>query len=207
MAPTRPDVGIAVLAKAPRPGVAKTRLAPVLGADGAAELQARLIRRTLATAIAAAVGPVTLWCAPDESHPAFQTARTEHGVTLAAQPNGDLGERMLAAGADRPTLVIGTDCPALEPVHLRDAAAALRDGIDAVAIPTEDGGYALIGTRRPQPAMFSDMPWSTPTVMALTRLRLMRRGLSWREPSRLWDVDVPADLARLRENGLSDLIP
>ena len=59
-------VAVAILAKAPLPGLAKTRLAPALGADGAAALQARLIERAAETARAANVGPVTLWAAPDQ---------------------------------------------------------------------------------------------------------------------------------------------
>jgi glycosyltransferase A (GT-A) superfamily protein (DUF2064 family) len=106
-----------------------------------------------------------------------------------------------------PALVIGTDCPALTADHLRAAADALRDGADAVVIPVADGGYALIGTRSPQPALFSDMEWSTTTVMAETRNRLRALGLAWRELPALWDLDRPDDLDRLHAAGLGDLIP
>lgn len=201
-------VAVAVLAKAPVAGFAKTRLIPVLGADGAALLQARLIARAVATACAAAIGPVTLWATPDPSHPAFQATRAQ-GVALARQDDGDLGARMLAAiaAANGPCLVIGTDCPALTADHLRTAADILRGSGDAVAVPADDGGYALIGTRTPHPALFSEMRWSTPEVMAETRRRLRALGLSWQEPVTLWDVDVPADLERLRTVGFGDLIP
>ena len=91
------DGAVAVLAKAPIPGYAKTRLIPLLGPEGAARLQGRLIERALATAVAAGIGPVTLWCAPDAEHPFFQRAPGARGVALAAQPDGDLGARMLAA--------------------------------------------------------------------------------------------------------------
>ncbi|MDQ2078650.1 TIGR04282 family arsenosugar biosynthesis glycosyltransferase [Xanthobacteraceae bacterium Astr-EGSB] len=201
-------VAIAILAKAPLPGLAKTRLAPALGTDGAAALQARFIERTVATARAAAIGPVTLWAAPDQNHPAFQTLSALLGVTLARQPAGDLGARMLAAieAAQGPALVIGTDCPALTAEHLIAAAAVLRDGCDAVVIPVEDGGYALIGSRKPQPALFEGVPWSTANVMAETRRRLRAARLVWREPARLWDVDEPADLARMHRAGLASLM-
>ena len=63
---------VAILAKAPIPGFAKTRLIPLLGADGAARLQERLLERALATAVEAKLGPVTLWCAPDAESPFFQ---------------------------------------------------------------------------------------------------------------------------------------
>jgi uncharacterized protein len=200
-------ISVAILAKAPLPGVAKTRLAPVLGADGAAKLQARFIERAITTAKAAAIGPVTLWATPDRDHPAFQTISALLGVDLADQPDGDLGARMLAAIAPGPAIVIGTDCPALTPAHLRAAAHALADGVDVVIVPVDDGGYALIGMQRPQPALFAGMTWSTDSVMAETRRRLTRLGLSWREPARLWDIDVPADLERLSRAGLASLMP
>jgi len=115
---------------------------------------------------------------------------------------------MMAAveAANGPAIVVGTDCPALTPEHLRAAARALVDGIDVVIIPVDDGGYGLIGMRRPQPALFEGMTWSTSSVMAETRRRLIRLGLSWREPARLWDVDVPADLSRLAGAGLAGLM-
>jgi uncharacterized protein len=201
-------VAVAILAKAPLPGFAKSRLAPALGAARAAALQARLIERAVATAHAANVGPVTLWATPDRDHPAFQTLAALFGVALARQPEGDLGLRMQAAleAAHGPALVIGTDCPALEPDHLRAAAAALAGGVDAVVVPVEDGGYALIGLREAEPRLFADMPWSTAAVMAETRRRLTRLGLSWREPARLWDVDLPEDLRRLEREGLASLM-
>jgi len=209
MSPGNPEgVAIAILAKAPLPGLAKTRLAPVLGADGAANLQARFIAHTVTTAQSAALGPVTLWVAPDPHHPAFQAIAAPSGVALAAQPEGDLGARMMAAveAARGPAIVIGTDCPALTPEHLRVAARALVEGIDVVVIPVDDGGYGLIGMERPQPALFEGMTWSNSSVMAETRRRLSRLGLSWREPARLWDVDVPADLDRLESGGLASLM-
>jgi rSAM/selenodomain-associated transferase 1 len=200
-------VAIAILAKAPLPGLAKTRLAPALGANGAAALQARMIERAVETARLADVGPVTLWAAPDQDHPAFQTLAALFGVTLARQPDGDLGVRMLAAltAARGAAIVIGTDCPALQPAHLRAAAEALA-GVDSVVVPVEDGGYALIGMREPQPGLFADMPWSTAGVMAETRRRLTHLSLSWREPARLWDVDLPEDVERLKREGLAALM-
>ena len=104
-------------------------------------------------------------------------------------------------------LLIGSDCPALTLDHLRTAADVLRDRAPAVVIPAEDGGYALIGLRTPEPALFSDMPWSTPLVMNETRRRLRTLGLTWHEPVTLWDVDLPQDLERMRGIGLHDLIP
>ena len=207
MSATEP-VAIAILAKAPIPGFAKTRLIPLLGADGAAALQAALIARAVATACAAGIGPVILWGAPDDIDPAF-AALGARGIALARQSDGDLGSRMLAAltAANGPALVIGTDCPVLSAADLRTAANVLRGGTDAVVFPAEDGGYVLIGTRRPQPALFTAMHWSTPGVMEEARRRLRQLGLTWQEPVTLWDVDLPEDVERLRRIGLGALIP
>ena len=201
-------VAVAVLAKAPIPGFAKTRLIPALGAEGAAALASRLIDHAVATACAAGVGPVTLWAAPAETDRVFQSVRARFGIALACQPDGDLGARMQAAlaAANGPALVIGTDCPVLTAVHLRTAAEALRGGSDVVVCPAEDGGYVLVGARKAEPALFSAMPWSTTEVMNETRRRLQALGLVWQEPVTLWDVDAPADLARLRASGLEELI-
>jgi rSAM/selenodomain-associated transferase 1 len=199
-------ISIAVLAKAPVAGFAKTRLIPALGAARAARLQARLIERAVDVACACGIGPVTVWATPDETHASFQALRVRRDVALARQPNGDLGARMLAAlkAPNGPTIVIGTDCPAMMPAHLRLAAEALRHGGDAVVCPAEDGGYVLIGTRKPVAALFAGMSWGTAEVMAETRRRMRYQKLVWQEPVTLWDVDVPEDLPRLRGLGLLD---
>jgi rSAM/selenodomain-associated transferase 1 len=201
-------VAIALLAKAPVPGLAKTRLIPVLGAERAALLAARLIERAAETASRSAVGPVTLWAAPDESDPLFQAVRVRHGLTLARQSEGDLGTRMriAIAAANGPALVIGTDCPVLTSDHLQRAADILRRGTDAVVLPAEDGGYVLIGMRAQQPAIFETICWGSARVLGATRRRLKHLGLTWQEPVMLWDLDLPADIERLHAVGLQELV-
>ena len=195
------SVQIAIMTKAPIPGLAKTRLIPALGASGAARLQRRLTRMTLACALDAQLGAVTVWCAPDSRHRFFRALSRTTGVTLLDQSGGDLGERMHTAFrlqcARGPVLVIGTDCPALRPTHLRAAARALIAGDDAVFYPAEDGGYVLVGLREPQPTLFADMAWSTSRVMSDTRARAVAQGLRVREFETLWDVDLPEQLERL----------
>lgn len=198
-------VAVAILARAPLPGRAKTRLIPVLGAHAAAVLQERLTERATETACAAATGPVTLWGAPDIGHRTFADLAARFPVALARQPEGDLGARMLAAfeAADGPALVIGADCPALTPAHLRQAADVLRQVRDAVIIPAEDGGYVLIGSRRPQPALFGEMIWGADSVMTETRGRLRAAGLSFEELPPLWDIDREADFDRAEREGFN----
>lgn len=199
-------VRVAVFAKAPRLGEVKTRLAPLLGDQGAAELHARLVHHALEAATAARPAALELWCAPDSHDPFFTECARRFGCGLHAQRGDDLGERMAHAfdaslDAGAPVVLIGTDCPALEPRHLVEAAAALRDH-DAVFAPAEDGGYVLVGLARPQPRIFSRIAWGTPVVMRQTRERLAEAGLTWRELEALWDVDRPDDYRRLQQSGL-----
>ena len=203
------DVAIAVFSRAPLAGTTKTRLIPALGAVAAARLQRRLTLRALAIAQQAAIGRVCVWAAPDERQRFFRALRRRCRVALRPQATGDLGERMAAAFAAHggPLLLIGCDCPALRPADLLAAAAALRgdaaDGHDAVFIPAEDGGYVLVGLRRPQPSLFAGIDWGSERVMAQTRARLASAGLRWLELPALWDVDRPEDLSRLA--GLAEL--
>lgn len=195
-----PQVAIAIMAKAPIAGLAKTRLIPLLGARGAAALQRWLLHRTVTTALLADLGPVSLWCTPDTEHPEFAIWAGDHRVTLRQQSAGDLGERMAQAVAESPgvggTLVIGTDCPLLTPADLYAAAAVLFEH-DAVLAPAEDGGYVLIGLRQAASQVFSGVDWSTDQVMAQTRQRLTGMGWSWLEFLPFWDVDRSTDFERL----------
>jgi hypothetical protein len=196
-------VPIIVFAKAPRPGEVKTRLAPVLGAEGAARLHERLVARTLATAGKSAVGPVELCCAPDASDLRLAALARDHGAALTDQGPGDLGRRMRGAferalSGAHAALLIGSDCPALAPEHLREAARALAEGDDAALGPAEDGGYVLVGLRRADPSLFEGIRWGGPEVLHDTRVRLAALRWRWRELAPLWDVDRPEDLERLR---------
>ena len=197
---------IAIMAKAPVAGLAKTRLAPALGDAGAAALAERLLAHAVAQAAAAELGAVTLWATPDASHPAFVQAQRQHGLALTVQAEGDLGARMAQvfqvgfAQDCSPILLMGTDAPELGAAMLRQAAAALQMH-DAVFVPAHDGGYALVGLRAAPPgllsALFGGMRWSTPQVMAQTRQRLAAAGIAHAELPSVADIDEPADLQHL----------
>jgi len=202
--PNRPDTALIVFARAPEPGRVKTRLVPLLGERGAARLHARLAERTLATALAAGIGGVDLYCSPGTGHAFFSRNRRRFGIGLHSQGGGNLGDRMYRAFAralrNRAyAVLIGSDCPVLRPSDLRAAAQALRAGADAVLSPAEDGGYALIGLRRVSRRLFDGVAWSTPEVLAQTRSRLRRLRWRWKELRTVWDVDRPEDVARLNK--------
>ena len=196
-----------VFARAPEPGQVKTRLAPLLGAGGAARLHARMVVKTLETALASGAGKVELHCAPSTKNIFFREMRDRFGVRLRSQAMGRLGERMhhafkRALRRHPYALLIGGDCPALRPSDLRSALRALRAGADAVLSPAEDGGYALIGLRRPSRRLFEGVAWGSDRVLEQTRRRLGRLGWRHRELRRLWDVDRPEDVLRLRRSRL-----
>lgn len=194
-------VRVVILAKAPRPGAVKTRLAPALGQDGAARLAERLLLRTIGTACASGLGVVELCATPAPDDPAWRRRSWPPELVWSEQTDGDLGGRMaavaqrvLASGAN--LLLLGMDCPELEVHHLQTAAVQLS-GTDAALIPSLDGGYVLLGLRRFHPNLFDAVPWSTAAVCALTRERLRTLGWSWNEQCPLADLDEPADLDRL----------
>jgi len=179
---------VIVFARAPRAGRVKTRLIPLLGAQGAARLHARLLRRALATAQDARVGPVDLW-----------TARRQRGADLGARMHHAIARSLRRA---RRVVLIGSDCPVLRGADLRKAARWLAGGADAVFAPAEDGGYALIALRRISPRLFEGVEWGGAQVMAQTRERLAALGWRWRELPLVWDVDRPQDYRRLQRSGL-----
>lgn len=202
---------MAVFAKAPVPGQVKTRLAAVLGEEAAAGLHAQLVRHALATALAAGLGEVELWCAPDEHCDFFARCAADFGASLRAQRGADLGARMRSAfdeafARGEALVLIGADCPALRPADLRAAAGAL-EAHDVAIVPAQDGGYVLIAMARAVPRIFEGVPWGSPRVMDETRARLAAAAVSWSELPASWDVDRPEDYERLRREGLLQRTP
>jgi rSAM/selenodomain-associated transferase 1 len=187
---------IVIFAKAPAAGRVKTRLIPALGAEGAAALAGEMLAATVEEALAAGLA-VELCGEPDSAR--WHEARP--GLTLTAQGEGGLGERLARAaervlGEDR-ILLIGSDCPELHRGRLRAAAEALEDH-DAVIHPALDGGYALLGLKRFDGSVFKGIDWSTARVAAQTMARIEALGWSLHVGEALRDVDEPADLPHLR---------
>ncbi|MEH6501520.1 MAG: TIGR04282 family arsenosugar biosynthesis glycosyltransferase [Pseudoalteromonas distincta] len=205
--PRRPQTSrpLLIFAKAPLPGTVKTRLIPALGAEGACQLYQQLLMHTL-NQTRDWPGLRYLYCAPDMSHPLFTRLANEHHLQLRQQQGQDLGSRMQQALAEHSGggLLIGTDCPLISTEALLDADQALKIH-DTAIIPSEDGGYVMIGQRQPDPAAFVAMTWSHARVMEDTRSRLATAGKTlWTGPI-LWDLDEPEDLPRLSDISLPAL--
>lgn len=191
---------IHIFARAPVAGQCKTRLIARLGARGAAWVQRRLIEHVLGVAIAA-VGTrnITLWGAPDATHGFFMRCRLRHGVRLARQARGDLGARMRSTLRRQPGLLIGSDALGLTAEDLIRAGSALGTA-DYLLQPAPDGGYVLIGARKPLPPL-AGIAWSSGYEARQTAARLARVGtLTWLAPARS-DLDTASDWRRARRQG------
>jgi len=192
-----------IFTRFPEPGTTKTRLIPVLGATGAAELQRRLSERTVRTGRElATIRAMALEVCHDGGDAALIGAWLGSELPTAPQGEGDLGERMFQAfsrarqdGFERVVLV-GADCPSLTPAILQRAFAALADH-DLVLGPALDGGYYLIGLSRPAPEIFNDQPWGADSLLAATLAAASQAGLTLHLLEELADVDCPEDLHHL----------
>lgn len=193
---------IGLIAKVPEAGRVKTRLCPPLTPPEAAGVAAALLTDTLASARASGADP---WCVYEGDE--RRLARyLRWPVPLLRQTGGGLEARLAAAqtelfarGYDR-VLLLGADCPTVSGAYLGQAIDALAD-VDVVLGPAVDGGYTLIGTNTPTPALFDGVPMSTDQVLTQTleraaEQRLQVRLLAWR-----YDLDTIADLVEAQASG------
>jgi hypothetical protein len=124
------------------------------------------------------------------------------GWSTTAQRGTDLGDRMACAFEDLFSLghtrvfLIGSDLPTLPGAAVHAAMRALRRGTDLVLGPAADGGYYLVGLRAPQPELFREIDWSTPSVLEQTSARAQRLGLTMQLVTECEDVDGPDSLRR-----------
>lgn len=196
---------MAIMAKAPVPGQVKTRLCPPLTEEQAASLSHGFLLDALARArTLRGVAPYLAFSPPD-ARAMFEEIAGE-GITCLPQEGDDLGQRLdrlsrrLLAAGHPAVAIIGTDTPTLPVSVLADALDCLAGGqADLVLGPSEDGGYYLIGMRRPLPGIFTDIAWGGPTVLADTQERAAGLGLKVSLLPSWFDVDTPEDLGRLRD--------
>jgi rSAM/selenodomain-associated transferase 1 len=187
---------LCILAKAPRPGEVKTRLAPAVGEAGAATLARAFFDDTLALTRRMARARLALAMAGDAT-PLGLPADLE----VWPQAPGDLGERMERALARALTigdrvLLIGADSPGLPRAYL-EAAFTLLSSHDAVLGPADDGGFYLLGLDRCEPGLLSGLPWSQSDALLRTEARLRATGRTVGHAPPWFDVDELDDLLLL----------
>jgi len=193
------------MAKVPRPGAVKTRLAPLLGAEGCAALQAALIGVVARWAVAVAPrGGAYLAYGPDGAGEEELRPHVPEGVRLFPDGRGDLGDRLAGATArvlgerGEPLLVVGTDMATLTLAHAREAEVVLRGGADAVFGPALDGGYWLVGLARPAPELFElGAAWGGPQVLQRSLELAAAAGLRAELLGTERDLDDAADARAL----------
>jgi rSAM/selenodomain-associated transferase 1 len=179
-----------VIAKAPEPGRAKTRLCPPCTARQAAALAEAALADTLD---AVAATPVARRVIALDGEPG---AWLRAGCEVVPQRGDGLDERLANAFDDvgGPALLIGMDTPQVTAALLGAAVRALLDdGVDAVLGPALDGGFWALGLRRAEPALLVGVPMSTGATERAQRERLLARGLAVRPLPALRDVDRIAD--------------
>jgi rSAM/selenodomain-associated transferase 1 len=181
---------ILLFAKAPLPGYVKTRLCPPLTAEQASDLHRLFVAKTLRK---------TLTIAPVELHTDIPTdAWEEFEVARKLQCGGSLGERMFAAfdASPLPAVILGSDAPHLPSAHIE---TLMRSEADVALGPAEDGGFWGIHCRRIHSRMFDGVAWSTARAREQTMRAVRACGLSVELGPHWWDIDTPADLARLTD--------
>lgn len=204
MAQQRP--ALVLFARAPVAGAVKTRLAALLGSDGAAHLYRAFLED------AARLYAGGRW------RPVLYADGDPDGRELAdlfgppwrreAQSSGDLGRRLAEAfraerarGA-KDVVAVGSDHPALARAALAELLEAVARGEDAAVVPAQDGGYCAIalGERADPEAIFESIPWSSAATLEATLRRIRALALSAAVLDPSYDVDRPEDLALLRDD-------
>ena len=179
-----------VFAKAPRPGLVKTRLARTIGPDAACAWYESTLRGVLERLDGTGPWRTVMAVTPDES--VGEAALWPGPTPRVAQGPGDLGARMgrflAQATPMQPVVIVGSDIPDLHARHITAAFAALA-AHDLVFGPAEDGGYWLIGASAPLPTgIFTGVRWSSEHALADTLGNARTRRVALLE-DRLEDVD------------------
>jgi len=182
---------ILVFAKAPRPGLVKTRLARTCGAERAAEIHHKMVSHLLTRLLADRTLEADLELHTDISTDAWSA----FNVTQHLQTKGNLGERMYHALQRGRILIVGGDAPTVPLPFLKQL---LESPADIALGPTTDGGYYAIHARRTHPDMFAGVEWSTARALEQTVTACRACGLAVETGETWFDIDTETDLERIR---------
>ncbi len=208
---------LAIMAKAPRPGKVKTRLAPALGMEGSAAINTCFLRDTaqnIADVVSAGAAAAGLICyTPVGDEVAFDGLLPQ-GFSLIVQRGDAFGERLLAATEDifscgySAVCLIDSDSPTLPAAALVQAVESLTNPGDRVVLGgSHDGGYYLIGLKQAHAAPFERITWSTASVYAETKERCHKARIELVELPLWYDVDDAETLSVLEAELLQGVRP
>jgi hypothetical protein len=191
-----------IMAKEPAAGRTKTRLCPPLSPPDAARLYEALLDDTIALVSSLRGVRLAVAVTPASAVGAFRLRVPQDALVLPVD-GADIGTclrhatgRLFALGHAL-VLASGADSPTVPPAYF-ERAERLLEQHDVVLGPSRDGGYYLVGLRRPAPGLFRGIAWSTAQVMAHTMARAAALGLSVALLPHWYDIDTAADLERLR---------
>jgi hypothetical protein len=208
------EMGLLIIfAKQPSPGQVKTRLCPPLSPRGAARLYGQFLEDVLEEMARLPRIKLALAYTPASARSFFRNLAPP-GVRLVAQAGKDLGERLqmafnwgFAEGAGT-VLIRNSDSPDLPGSLVMEAWTVLEQGPARVALgPCPDGGYYLVGLRRPQPELFQGITWSGSTVLAATLAQAQKSGLPVQLLPPWPDLDTFDDLLAFVRSAKTRLSP
>jgi rSAM/selenodomain-associated transferase 1 len=194
------DRVLVIMAKAPRPGEVKTRLASGLSSRAVTDFYCCLLDDTLALARSLSDVEVAIMCPDSDVNELAQLAGSE--ASVVAQKGEGLAAGLtsvfahFAADHQRRTIAFNSDSPHLPRSVLEDAFETLT-GYDVVVGPTHDGGYYLVGAKAAHPALFDGDGMGTKSALEalLARARGLQLSVGFTDP--FYDIDVEGDLTRL----------
>jgi len=195
------------MAKAPRPGAVKTRLAPSLSPEAVTDFYCCLLDDTLTLARSLSDVEVAIMCPDSDVNELAQLTRDE--ASIVAQKGDGLAAGLTSVfahfaadhhreGHPRRIIAFNSDSPHLPRSVLEDAFETLATH-DVVVGPTHDGGYYLVGAKASHPTLFADDGMGTSTALEglLSRARALELSVAFAAP--FYDIDVADDLTRLAE--------
>jgi len=174
---------LVVVAKAPVPGMVKTRLFPHFTPEEAVDLYRCFLQDRIMTISTLTDVDLALAYTPADARDVFAPFSRD-GISLFSQKGKDLGERLnniflekLAGGYDAVS-IIDSDTPDLPQFTIQESfKRLLSNRADVVFGPCRDGGYYLVGMCKPHPELFDDIPWSTATVLSNTLEKAEKLGV------------------------------
>ena len=191
---------LVVMAKAPKPGMVKTRLSPSLPVEAVIELYRCLLNDTIALAQSLEVVDVAIMCPASDVEELTRLAPSVAGVV--GQKGQGLADGLtsvfahFAALGRKRVVAFNSDSPHLPASVLENAFEVLARH-DVVVGPTHDGGYYLVGAKASHPGLFDGDGMGTKSALEafLARACALQLSVGFTDP--FYDIDVAVDLTRL----------
>jgi len=192
---------LVIMAKAPRPGAVKTRLAASLSPQAVTDLYLCLLNDTIALAKEVRHVDLAIMC------PALDVEDLSRAIDGAVRIVPQKGQGLAAgltsvfaqfAAPGQRVVAFDSDSPHL-PASVLEIAFDALEIRDLVVGPTHDGGYYLVGARAPHPDLFAGNAMGTASALEVLLTRARAIGLSVHLTEPFYDIDVAADLRQLAD--------